>query len=76
MGYYLDTPKEQFKRICSKCKKEFQESKVEDHHILPKFLGGTDKDGRIMLCRGNNTNDCHLKLHLKLKEKIKEFTLD
>lgn len=65
-----------FRRTCSKCGKEFHESIVEDHHIVPKFLGGTDADGRLMLCRGKETNDCHMKLHKRLKEKIKEFTFE
>jgi len=75
LGYYLNTPKESFTRTCSKCKETFQESKVEDHHLIPKFLGGTDKDGRIFLCRGKETNNCHEKLHLLLGKKIKGFTL-
>lgn len=75
LGYYLDTPKEKFTRVCAKCKEIFQESKVEDHHLIPKFLGGVDEDGRIFLCRGKETNDCHRKLHIFLGKKIKEFTL-
>lgn len=40
---------------CKKCYKEFDDSKpcpdLHLHHIIPKCLGGTDKDGRIYLCK-------------------------
>lgn len=76
MGYYTDTPKSEFKRTCEKCHQTYQESLVENHHIIPKGLGGTDADGRIMLCRENLTNDCHMKLHKEINKKLKEITLD
>ena len=34
-----------------KCKKDFQENQIEESHDLPKYLGGTDKDGRHWLCK-------------------------
>lgn len=34
---------------------------VELNHIKPKYLGGTDKDGRMYLCK-----PCHDKFHIML----------
>lgn len=45
---------EEIKRLCFKCKKEFFERELEVSHDYPKYLGGTDKDGRHLLCV-----DCH-----------------
>lgn len=60
---------------CKKCGWTPQsESDLDHHHIVPKFLGGTDKDGRIYLCRENRGNDCHRKIHLFLKEVMKKET--
>jgi len=28
-----------------------EESKLQEHHLKPKFLGGTDRDGRVHLCK-------------------------
>ncbi len=36
---------------CKKCKKDFYETDVELHHIIPKGIGGEDLDGRIYLCK-------------------------
>ena len=60
-------------------------NKLHSHHIIPKSIGGTDKDGRRWLCKKH-----HDILHLKLtkiiwyyvpeekreecKEAIKKFT--
>ena len=33
----------------------------EEHHIIPKSIGGTDKDGRVYLCEKH-----HVILHLFL----------
>ena len=35
---------------CAKCKKTFHESDLELSHDVPRYLGGTDKDGRHYLC--------------------------
>lgn len=35
---------------CMICKEKDQ-SKLELHHKLPKFMGGTDADGRVYLCK-------------------------
>lgn len=40
--------------ICQKCKKEFPEKEIELSHDIPKYLGGTDVDGRHYLC-----SECH-----------------
>jgi len=36
---------------CDKCLKEFPEPELELSHDIPKYLGGTDLDGRHWLCR-------------------------
>lgn len=39
---------------CGKCCEEFdgveEQKELELHHIIPKCIGGTDKDGRKWLC--------------------------
>jgi len=35
---------------CSKCDKNFPENKIQLSHDVPKYIGGTDKDGRHYLC--------------------------
>ena len=35
---------------CSYCKKEFEDHLIELSHDIPKYLGGTDFDGRHYLC--------------------------
>lgn len=44
-------------RQCIKCK-AIDESNDEDHHIIPRKLGGTDMDGRHVLCK-----ECHEDFH-------------
>lgn len=48
-------------RQCFKCKKEFNEKELEISHDFPKYLGGTDKDGRHLLCK-----KCHQDYELKI----------
>lgn len=36
---------------CEKCGIMFPESEIHEHHIIPKNIGGTDKNGRIQLCK-------------------------
>ena len=36
---------------CQNCKKLFDEKEIECSHDIPKYLGGTDKDGRHNLCK-------------------------
>ncbi len=50
---------------CSICKEEFDRSKLQESHDIPKYIGGTDKDGRHLLCK-----DCHKEYDKKL---LKEF---
>jgi hypothetical protein len=40
--------------ICQKCKKDFQEREIEISHNIPKYIGGTDSEGRNALC-----SKCH-----------------
>lgn len=40
--------------ICQKCKEDFPEIKIEISHNIPKYIGGSDKEGRMALC-----NKCH-----------------
>lgn len=54
---------------CKKCGwQPDNESYLDLHHIIPKWMGGTDKNHRIYLCGENKGNDCHRKLHEYLKE--------
>jgi hypothetical protein len=39
---------------CQNCKELFDEKEIECSHDIPKYLGGTDKDGRHNLCK-----ECH-----------------
>jgi len=36
---------------CSWCKREFKEKELELSHDVPKYIGGTDRDGRHYLCK-------------------------
>jgi len=57
---------------CKKCGYEhINESEVDLHHIVPKWIGGRDIDGRIYLCKENKGNDCHRQLHKHLYEKLR-----
>lgn len=39
---------------CEKCGIDFLESELQDSHDIPKYMDGTDKDGRHWLCK-----NCH-----------------
>jgi len=41
---------------CSKCKEDFEERKLECSHDIPKYMGGTDLDGRHWLCKKCHDN--------------------
>ena len=43
-----------FNMKCDKCKKEFPENEIDVSHDIPKYMGGTDSDGRHILCK-----ECH-----------------
>ena len=36
---------------CAWCNKEFPESEIDLSHDIPRYIGGTDKDGRHYLCK-------------------------
>lgn len=36
---------------CQKCGDDFPESEIQVSHDVPKYIGGTDKDGRHNLCK-------------------------
>lgn len=36
---------------CNKCKEFFYEHELELSHDVPKYMGGTDGDGRHYLCK-------------------------
>lgn len=46
---------------CDKCKKDFPGKEIELSHNIPKYMGGTDKNGRHYLCR-----KCHLKYEFEI----------
>jgi len=67
---------------CSK--KGCPNSEDEFHHIIPKFMGGKDIDGRIYLCKKHHDGLHHYILGIvwsfvgnkeKCKETIKNSTL-
>jgi len=43
-------------RVCAKCGTP---DNLHEHHIILKSIGGTDKDGRILLCEKHH-NILHL----------------
>ena len=48
------------KMICDKCKKEFLEEEIHEHHLHPKFMNNKEGKGRkVQLCP-----KCHNILHL------------
>ena len=69
-----------------KCRNNYCENNnVELHHIIPKSIGGTDKDGRKYLCKKHHDiihkmllkqiwGFIDIKKREKAKEKIKSFT--
>jgi len=62
--------------ICEKDKKKLKDSETQLHHLFPKEFGGTDKEGRIWLCKKHHgqLHDLINSLGLKSKEEILEFT--
>jgi len=56
---------------CKLCWEEFDESEVKLHHIIPKCIGGTDKDKRAYLCK-----KCHAIWHYNLPKLLWEFVPD
>ena len=37
--------------ICQSCKKDFEEKEMQLSHNVPRYMGGTDSDGRKWLCK-------------------------
>ena len=62
---------------CEKCKWDFPEREIHTSHDVPKYLGGTDAEGRHYLC--TNCHDAYEMDVLKLvmmnyiKKNQKEF---
>lgn len=46
---------------CFKCGEEFEEFLIELSHDVPKYMGGTDKDGRHNLC-----HKCHQEYEIEV----------
>jgi len=59
--------------ICSYCKEEFQESELELSHDIPRYIGGTDKDGRHWLCKKHHNDYDNLILKKILNYVGEEF---
>jgi len=56
---------------CAKCKREIDwiGNSLEVSHNIPKYMGGTDKDGRKLLCPG-----CHIDYEYEVLSKcLKQF---
>jgi len=48
--------------ICDKCKKDFEEKNIHEHHIHPRFMDNKKGEGmKIYLCER-----CHHILHLMI----------
>ena len=54
-------------KVCSKTEHELKND-LHFHHIVPRSIGGTDKDGRIYLCSKHHTI-----LHFSLEKWIYRF---
>ena len=46
---------------CQNCFDDFEEKDIQLSHDIPKYMGGTDADGRHNLCK-----DCHKKYELEV----------
>lgn len=46
---------------CMKCGDKHEEEDIDTSHDIPKYMGGTDRDGRHMLCK-----KCHNKYDLRI----------
>lgn len=55
---------------CNKCGQFEGLLPFHEHHLKPRFLGGNDNDGKIILCE-----ECHIRLHKHLAEQMKTLTL-
>lgn len=62
---------EEYKLICQCCKKWFPSREVQEHHVIPESIGGTDRDGRVNLCER-----CHSILHYTLLKIVWPYVKD
>ncbi len=53
---------------CMKCNRDFEEKFLELSHDIPKYIGGTDLDGRHWLCE-----KCHQDYELTILLKCLKF---
>jgi len=51
-----------------KCLKDFPENELDCSHDIPKYIGGTDLDGRHWLCK-----ECHDKYENLILKECLEF---
>jgi len=71
---------------CQKCFKEFEEKDIQLSHDIPKYMGGTDAEGRHNLCI--KCHDIYERLvfynaymclpveqMLRCRNKVKEFSI-
>jgi len=60
---------------CDKCKEDFPEKEIHEHHILPKGIRKNNisikEGGKLQLCKGH-----HNEIHSLLAIFVKIFTLD
>ena len=58
--------------ICQKCKKEFEEKDIQEHHLHPKFMDNPSGLGKkVYLCE-----KCHNILHLLIPSIIFKSVYD
>jgi len=53
---------------CMKCNNDFEEKDIQSSHDIPKYIGGTDLDGRHWLCKR-----CHKEYEYLLLDKFLSF---
>ena len=53
---------------CMKCDEDFEEKDLDCSHDIPKYMGGTDADGRHWLCKS-----CHNKYDFLVLKKCLNF---
>lgn len=55
--------------ICSKCKDDFQEKQINEHHAHPRFMDNKKGDGK----KKNLCDKCHNIIHLIIPAIIWRF---
>jgi uncharacterized protein with PIN domain len=56
---------------CSKCNVDFLEKDIQESHDVPKYIGGTDLDGRHWLCK--KCHDIYEKIKQQMRRSAKIF---